>query len=104
MNLWPDNLTNTKNPFDVLHRQSVAFMGNFNTLNSQVMADEGEKSAKLAIFSVVILEISNAFDYPCKVHFDDATKRCVTEAELIGELARVFNSQKVKMIIADSLK
>jgi hypothetical protein len=110
MNLWPDDFDcKEKTPFEVLNAQSVEFdrkadngislLGNqLEYLEFGIFPFDTTKSA------ISLLKITHHEGYPCRVHYDGTIKRCRTEAELIGALAAVLNSQKVKMAISELMK
>jgi len=127
MNLWPDmsNIVELS-PYNVLARQADVFSTFWcvehqkhpsptrkRPLEAHAIAYNDAKTATLYITDtgflpetdwVKVLEITNVYDYPCKVWFDGKPSRCRTRAELIGKLAWIFNHDKTINMIRELMK
>lgn len=109
INLWPESLSLPERlPYSVLFSQAEFFDGLYFGLYA---SSAGDPTANKSTFIIrdkksefVLLEIHHANDYPCKVAFDGKMSQCRTEAELIGELAKIFHSQKCKLMILGLMK
>lgn len=109
ISLWPDSLGAAElPPFKVLVNQCNFYHPHGSRTEAHVAPNEIENKVKLVIsgwkgehVSIDFLEIHHANDYPCKVWWDGACRRALTQAKLIGILAEIFHSQKAANLLQD---